>query len=520
MFDRSLVLLSRSIFTGLSDEPIDGYVSIRGNRIESVGASDRAAEYTAHADEVRDLGSRTVMAGLVDVRTFFTGWVLRRIGADLIDATSADDVFTAMSNWKEERPQAPMALGMNLPETLMGDDLVDMLDEKFSSTPAVAFTAGAETCVLNSAASARYGFTPEACYAEMIWHLMRDYLPLQEVRDAYGDYMTMLNSRGVTAIKEMCFDDYYGFADEMYRREQEGELTVRVDMMSQPVGHGADLDYACSARDRFQGDFVRFSGFNRMTDRGVWCGLAEMIDPYEEGADAGAGGKTVVEEPEWDLISRELSEIDAQGFRYSLHCQGDGAVRKTIDLYERLPRDESGRLARRHSITDLENSDPADLARMGAIGGICEVYPQILTLDKREDCLSTMRRQIGEKRLSRSWNRRAMVDGGCVLCCGTDLPLLIPHLGDSIYSACGGYFADGLDVNPQNTVSVAELLRAWTAGGSYDLVRENDFGTLEAGKLADICVLDRDVFAVDPKDARDIQVSLTLSDGRVVYEDC
>lgn len=228
----------------------------------------------------------------------------------------------------------------------------------------------------------------------------------------------------------------------------------------------------------------------------------------------------MVEEPEWDLISRELSEIDAQGFRYSLHCQGDGAVRKTIDLYERLPRDESGRLARRHSITDLENSDPADLARMGAIGGICEVYPQILTLDKREDCLSTMRRQIGEKRLSRSWNRRAMVDGGCVLCCGTDLPLLIPHLGDSIYSACGGYFADGLDVNPQNTVSVAELLRAWTAGGSYDLVRENDFGTLEAGKLADICVLDRDVFAVDPKDARDIQVSLTLSDGRVVYEDC
>ena len=279
MFDRSLVLLSRSIFTGLSDEPIDGYVSIRGNRIESVGASDRAAEYTAHADEVRDLGSRTVMAGLVDVHTFFTGWVLRRIGADLIDATSADDVFTAMSNWKEERPQAPMALGMNLPETLMGDDLVDMLDEKFSSTPAVAFTAGAETCVLNSAASARYGFTPEACYAEMIWHLMRDYLPLQEVRDAYGDYMTMLNSRGVTAIKEMCFDDYYGFADEMYRREQEGELTVRVDMMSQPVGHGADLDYACSARDRFQADFVRFTGFNRMTARGVWCGLAEMIDP-------------------------------------------------------------------------------------------------------------------------------------------------------------------------------------------------------------------------------------------------
>ena len=97
-------------------------------------------------------------------------------------------------------------------------------------------------------------------------------------------------------------------------------------------------------------------------------------------------------------------------------------------------------------------------------------------------------------------------------------PLLIPNLGDSIYGACGGYFADGLDVNPQNTVGVAELLRAWTFGGAYDLAREDDFGTLEAGKFADICVLDRDVFAVDPKDARDIQVALTVIDGRIVYE--
>ncbi len=61
-----------------------------------------------------------------------------------------------------------------------------------------------------------------------------------------------------------------------------------------------------------------------------------------------------------------------------------------------------------------------------------------------------------------------MVDAGCTLCCGTDLPLLIPNLGDSIYGACGGYFADG--------------------------------------------------FAVDPKDARDIQVALTVTDGRIVYE--
>lgn len=102
---------------------------------------------------------------------------------------------------------------------------------------------------------------------------------------------------------------------------------------------------------------------------------------------------------------------------------------RTVALYASLPRDEHGRMLRRHAITDLENSDPTDLVEFGKLGGICEVYPQILTLDRREDCLSMMRRQIGETRLLHSWNRRGMEDSGCTVCCGTDLPLLIPSPG-------------------------------------------------------------------------------------------
>ena len=117
-----------------------------------------------------------------------------------------------------------------------------------------------------------------------------------------------------------------------------------------------------------------------------------------------------------------------------------------------------------------------------------------------------------------SWNRRGMEDSGCTVCCGTDLPLLIPSLGESIYSACGGFFADGLPVNEVNTLTLVELLRAWTAGGAYDLMREDELGTLEVGKLADICVLDRDVFDLDYRDARDLAVDMTMSDGQIVFD--
>ena len=70
----------------------------------------------------------------------------------------------------------------------------------------------------------------------------------------------------MTAVKEMGYDDYYGFTDVLEALEKEEKMTVRVSFMSQAVGKGADMDYAFFMRDRFKGDFVQFSGFNQMTD--------------------------------------------------------------------------------------------------------------------------------------------------------------------------------------------------------------------------------------------------------------
>lgn len=73
-------------------------------------------------------------------------------------------------------------------------------------------------------------------------------------------------------------------------------------------------------------------------------------------------------------------------------------------------------------------------------------------------------------------------------------------------------------MNEANALTLVELLRAWTSGGAYDLMREDELGTLEVGKLADICVLDRDVFDLDYRDARDLSVDMTMSDGQIVFD--
>ena len=99
MSDRLTVLTSKSVFTGTGDLPFEGFVAVRGNRIEAVGTKCEVASYLTQADEVVDLGDRTVMPGLIDVHTFYTGWALRTLGSDLSGIADAKEAVSLLRAW-------------------------------------------------------------------------------------------------------------------------------------------------------------------------------------------------------------------------------------------------------------------------------------------------------------------------------------------------------------------------------------------------------------------------------------
>ena len=121
MSDRLTVLTSKSVFTGTGDLPFEGFVAVRGNRIEAVGTKCEVASYLTQADEVVDLGDRTVMPGLIDVHTFYTGWALRTLGSDLSGVADAKEAVSLLRAWKDDHPDCAAAFGHNLPETLASD---------------------------------------------------------------------------------------------------------------------------------------------------------------------------------------------------------------------------------------------------------------------------------------------------------------------------------------------------------------------------------------------------------------
>jgi len=508
-----IILRSNSIFTAAGEAPFAGYIAIADGKILSVGKGAAGDVLAGPRTTVYELGARTVTPGFSDVHCFFTGYSIGFVGADLSGCATEEELVETAKRYAATIAPERSVLCHGWDSEHVQVHGTAALDAAFGERPAILFAAGCETCWMNQAALRKYRFTPDTCYPEAYWRLLPDILGDREfIVPEFKKYMKLMNSRGVTSVKEMGFDQFYGFTDVLADLEAAGELTLRVNFMSQPVASGADLAYGRAMREKFRGEFVRFSGYNQMTDGSIsqLCGCLKQ--PYN------CADTVCAQDIDWQKLADETRAADAEGFRFSLHAQGDGAIARVLDIYETCRRDENGRMVNRHAITDLEFSDPADLERMGKMGVIAEIYPQIQSIADREGKLAMIAEKIGMDRGRFYWNRRKMADSGVPLSCGTDLPLLIDDIPQSVYHAVGGYFPEGgAPFNRQNMLTVAELLTAWTQGGAYNLSCEDTLGTLEAGKKADIAVLSGDIFSTPVENARALQVDLTLLGGRVVH---
>ena len=508
-----IVLRSNCIFDGTGAEPFSGYVVTRDERILQVVQGDLPSEL-AHGSTVYELGNRTICPGFADAHTFFTGWALNYLGVDLSPATDSSQIGQIALTYANSLPPEKPVWGHGWDPTIVTGGPQN-LDRVFPDRPAVLFAAGAETFWINSAAIQRYGFDNSADCNEVFWQLMEEFLADHAFsKPLFQHYMQMLNRQGVTSVKEIGYDTFSTFPEVLEQLERDNAMTLRVHFMSQPVKEGANLDYARRMRQRFQGEFVRFSGFNRMTDGSISQMCGYLKQPYRCAPDT-----QCAQEIDWALIEREVLQADAEGFRFSLNAQGDAAVARVLDIYEKCCRDSRGKVCNRHAITEAEFSDPQDLERMGQLGVICEFYPQIQSIADRAGKVGMIEEKLGTERGAGYWNRRKMADSGVLLCCGTDLPLVIDDIPQSLYHSVTGKFPEGGEpFHPENTLTVSEVLQAWTSGGAYDMYREGDIGTLAPGNKADIAVLDANVFAMPIDEVRKAKVCLTLVNGAVVYD--
>ena len=157
------------------------------------------------------------------------------------------------------------------------------------------------------------------------------------------------------------------------------------------------------------------------------------------------------------------------------------------------------------------------IQRFKELGVIASVQPDHLWVDVYEE--HPFHQILGEERNQLAWPFKSLLQHGAPMAFGTDYPIsdLDPMRG--IYRAVTRLHEDGEPKGgwiPKEKLSVAEALKQYTIGSAYQMFREKELGTLEAGKLADIVVLDRNLFEIPPEQIREAKAVLTIMDGKII----
>lgn len=517
MIKADLILRSHNIFTAKGNTTINGFVAIKADRILAVETdANIESEYTDENTKVIDLEDKFLMPGGLDNHTFFCGNMLTKIGVDMSDLKNENDALDRVRMYCQDHKELPFVIGKCLDmDAFENEPTIEALDAVCSDRPVAIFTFDREFCWMNTCAIERWKFTPHECWAEMYWRMMEEICKDKElVKNEFLRFMGELNSKGITSVKDIGHDDYFGMPSILEELEKEHKLTLRVNFVFQPNARKANIALAKEYYTRYKSNFLRFAGFKFMVDGDIPEFEGDLIEPY-----ANKSETTNKSPVNYGVLEKDVLELDRLGMKCDLHAEGDRAVLMSAKIYKKCI-DQNGARDRRFSVTDMELTTPEALDLLGRTKTVGEIYSQIMLLDSEADTKDYLNNFIGEKRFKNMWNYRKMADSGMILSTGTDLPLMYPSIPDSIFSACCKHF-DGSDktpFHPENALTRPEMLRAWTIGGQYGNFMDDQVGTIEPGKLADITVFDKNLLKLSVLEIRNVKVDLTIMNGKPVYE--
>ena len=310
---------------------------------------------------------------------------------------------------------------------------------------------------------------------------------------------------GVTTVQDNSGVDALATYQDLRSR---GELTARMHVWRYASAMPSLL--AAGIRSGLGDEWIRLGALKILADGSMGSGTAAFFEPYAD--DPRTSGLLLHPIPE---LERMIAEADAAGFQLAVHAIGDRANSLVLDAFEKAAR-ANGPRDRRFRIEHAQVVRKQDLARYKALGVIASIQPS--------HCIDDMRwaeKRIGRARARDSYNFRSFTAAGIPVAFGTDwyVEPLDPRLG--LYAAitrelptggpAGGWF-------PEEKIGLEEALDLYTRGSAYAEFAEREKGTLETGRLADVVVFARDLFAASPREILSTPVDLTIVGGRIVFE--
>ena len=528
------VFRAGGVYTLDPDRPWAEAVVVLGGRIVYVGDDRETEHWIGAGTRVVDLAGRMLLPGFHDAHMHPMAAGATQLRCPLGGLAWPDAIRAKLTECGQSLGEGEWLRAAGLdPEVLQGQGPgAALLDAAAGGRPALILAQRNQAAWLNTAALDAHGIdaaTQDPVGGEIVrdpasgeptgvlrgtavflaWPAASEYGE-SALREGLRLASRLANSLGITSASEASANAAHWAA---YRAaEQAGEMTLRVNAaLSWDNRAGPEqLQRLQNLRAQAAGPYFRADSVKLFLDGDALNHSASLLVPYVGSDSMGASHYG-------DGLAALVTRLDAAGFQVHLHAYGDRAVRDGLDAIAGAvangpPRD------RRHQIAHLALVHPDDLPRFAAVGVTADIQPLWASWDDEKTAECEL---LGPQRCARLLAYRDLFDAGARVVAGSDWisASMSPLYGIQVAVTRRPPDGSGPAWIPEQRVTLEEMLRAYTIDGAWLAGQEALTGSIEIGKAADLVVLERNLFEVDPMTIEQVRVLLTLLDGRVVYRD-
>lgn len=512
-------------------------VAVCGNKIVYVGDEAGAADWAGEETRIIDMNGGMVLPGFIDSHQHAAFKVTGMFTLELHACADDHAYVEAIREYCEAHPELDAIVGAGWDRPCFNEVPLhkSTLDAICADRPVVMADAGFHVHWMNSKALEMMGIdadfeAPEGVTVEKdengeptgvvaefleVYEHFQKFTP-EQFKEAILSYQEESHQYGITATFEDTPYDFDAMVEAYRQLEAEGSLKFRSSGYMR-IDKGDDYEASVAKikalREDFNSGLFRMDGGKLFIDGVLEGETAYMEAPYDNNPENYG-------EYQWegatDDLNRTCRLLEEADLNYHFHTIGDKAVAVALDAIEYAKKDAENTVTR-PGITHLQVVREQDFPRFKELGvsaviqafwaGYSEYYDQAVEFIGRERAESQF--PIGSLFAS-----GALVASGSDYPVQTNRPLLAIQMG--ITRAVPG--DEMIMPKESEKVTLEDMLQSYTRNGAIANYLEDEIGTLEVGKKADMVILEKNLFEISPYEIVDVKEMMTIFDGNIVYE--
>jgi predicted amidohydrolase YtcJ len=534
-----LVMVGGKVWTGVTGAPETAAIAIRGDRILATGSDEAMLKLALPGAKIVRLHGERVVPAFNDSHVHIQMGAADLLGVHLTDSKSQAEFRERMGAFAKTIPKGKWIVSGLWDEqrwTPVALPTHQLIDDVTPENPVAVSRTDLHMILANAYAMKLAGVdkntkdipggvilrdaegNPTGIFKDAAKDLILAKIPADTEADMETYILAtqrVAAENGVTSVQDMAVStqDVTGplKLQALQRLYREGRLKLRVAECL-PLVYGKQMS-EIGIEEPFGNEMYHIGCLKTFADGGLGAATAWFTAPYTDNPKSyGIASDSMLHA---DEMYEGFKLADRAGLQLITHAIGDRANHTILDMYERLEK-EDGPGDRRDRIEHAQTLLPEDIPRFAQLHVIASVQPYHAIDDGR-----WAEKRIGPERVKYTYAFRSLMDSGAVVAFGSDWPVapLVPLTG--IYAAVTRRTIDGKNPNgwePQQKVTVAESVKAYTYNAAYAEREETIKGRIAPGQLADIVVLSDDIFTIDPVKIDEVKVEMTLLGGQVIYE--